>query len=61
MTIEEMAQEVWAMLATDATDEQIEEWLLSHGACTAQTIADVYDYVFRELVGGTITIGPRRH
>jgi hypothetical protein len=59
--IEELAQEVWEMLATDATDEEIEEWLLSHGVCTAQMRIAVYDYVFLEIAGGTITIGPPRH
>jgi hypothetical protein len=49
------------MLATDATDEEIEEWLLSHGVCTAQMRIAVYDYVFLEIAGGTITIGPPRH
>jgi hypothetical protein len=58
--VEELAQEVWAMLDTDATDDEIEEWLLSHGA-SGKMIRDVYDYVFFEIVGGTITIGPQRH
>lgn len=57
--IEELAQEVWEMLDTDATYDQIENWLLSHGA-SAKMIRDVHDYNFRFRCGGTITVGPRK-